>query len=120
MVSNHHEVLGWLPLLSIDCVPVASINTKSAREKANPKESHAFTATNSTDQSYSLTPCGLPLPTSRFVPCARLSLRSKFRAHPQWLRVAVVSCAFQAICNASRHCSNIVATCNCRNVVAMR
>ena len=31
-----------------------------------------------------------------------------------------VSCAFQVICNAPRHCCNIAATGHCRNVAAMR
>ena len=75
---------------ALTCMPAASINTRSAREKANPKESHALSRPpNPTDRSCSSAPCGLPLPTSGSVPCARLSLRSKFRAQPQGLCAAV-------------------------------
>ena len=99
---------------------------------------------NPTDRSCSSAPCSLPLPTCGSVPCARLSLRSKFRAQPQGLCTAVGKLRFlgnlqcpkallqycgnmsllQCCGNAHSvlqqwpHCSNIAATRYCSNTVA--
>ena len=61
------------------CLRRASTQYQPAR-RPTPKNPALSRPPNPTDRSCSSAPCGLPLPTSGSVPCARLSLRSKFRA----------------------------------------